>query len=104
MGIKVLAISRQPLASNKLYSILRLGNKYVYYISLEVAILLGFFIKKPNKIATSNKNTKATACRLLKATSINNSLSKSYFLAWRLWLQALYIFNSIYFFQNFVIY
>jgi len=34
---------------------LRLGNKYVYSIPLEVAILQVFFIKKTCKIATSKK-------------------------------------------------
>ncbi len=37
------------------FFILRLGNKYVYYIPVEVAILLGFFKKKSSKIATSKK-------------------------------------------------
>ena len=35
--------------------VLRLGNMHVYYISLEVAILLGFFDKFIKKVDTEKK-------------------------------------------------
>ena len=45
----------QTIAVRLWFFVLRLGNKYVLYFSLEAAILVGIFSKMPTKIAASKK-------------------------------------------------
>ena len=52
------------------FFLLRFGNKYVLYFSLEAAILWCIFQKMHHKIAASKKLLKATACRVPEITFV----------------------------------